>query len=284
MQRMSRGTRHCAGAAAAQLEALAAAAARHREDRNLGGGAPAEGGADAAVQHFPALRTVLLPNTTGKFRDDLRRDIAARNADVLAETAATLRGAHVLLGAPSAAWLRRVTASGAPAAVVHHDTAAIAAAAAAHHAEGGAAPVVFARANDAFFFASHFIQDAGVASVTVAFPAPFPAAGNAHRRLVTRELLHLAHQKLAPGGTAEVATDHAALHDFHVARLLESGLAVGWLPVDAGAAAVAAGDYTRDVGFTAAVAKTGTTPPEVAAANAAYRYRRQKFEPLAMKN
>jgi tRNA G46 methylase TrmB len=84
------------------------------------------------------------------------------------------------------------------------------------------------RATDPYFALLHCVPDRALRRVVVSFPPPCSGDAESHRRIVNHHFLSLVHQKLILGGDIVVATDYLPLHQFHNEQLLITEGKMSW--------------------------------------------------------
>ena len=80
---------------------------------------------------------------------------------------------------------------------------------------------------EAAYALDRMLPDAGLATVYIAFPDPWPKRRHHRRRLIQPTTVANLYRVLRPGGTLHVATDHADYYE-QVCRLVEGH--ADWLP------------------------------------------------------
>jgi tRNA G46 methylase TrmB len=212
-----------------------------------------------AIGYFPQTGFLLLPNTTGRFRQDVRKSLVSYNNNVISRAKRDLfspansinsnnkiNNRIMILGQDTAALalkcyktmvsLHEQASSDSLLIVVekqlekllqtyqqlHH-----------HHGvhkkkKNNNLLLLLVRSVDPYFAMLHAIPDKSLRRVVVHFPPPCSSDSESHRRIVQHHFLSLAHQKLILGGDILVTTDYQPLHKFHEEQVTITEAKLSW--------------------------------------------------------
>eukprot|EP01060_Flectonema_neradi_P010025 TRINITY_DN17164_c0_g1_i1.p1 TRINITY_DN17164_c0_g1~~TRINITY_DN17164_c0_g1_i1.p1 ORF type:complete len:439 (+),score=62.25 TRINITY_DN17164_c0_g1_i1:44-1318(+) len=168
------------------------------------------------VKKPPAL---IVPNTTGMFRDEQRRIIAAstesyvdsqswfteKQKTIVLITVRNTHGAAYARAVPDANFIVLTETNSSFFRTVDNGC----------DSDDGFAPenLKFARCGIDFYF-QKIIPDASIDEIHFIYPAPFAPYAHSHKRKPTTELFELMHQKLKVGGRIRLLTDNSNFFDW----------------------------------------------------------------------
>jgi hypothetical protein len=248
----------------------------------------ARGGEELTWAYFPHHGVLVLPNTNGKFRDDARAALIPELQRL--GTSTWLSQGHLVLGAGEryAARCGTVGSAAMPVCVLQRQLPPLVEQAlqlcTAAAAEGTRPAVHFVRAAEPFFFLINGVADASIAATSMAFPAPFPAAGSAHMRQPTSDLFLTLHAKMAVGATFGLWTDDEPLYRFAEKEAGRSKAFVTWESITADCAVQPRptnDEQVRRPSYQMWLRKSAATDPAVVTQVARHAYNRPKIGPLA---